>query len=586
MTYTQAVQYYLSQNPGVGLSTPEEQQAFNNWSASLGPGGFESFTPPGQAAPFAGHADLQAAYDAALRANTNLSWEDFAVEWANANPNDPRLDDPQFASSLGLELETGPAVNAEQALGDYALQQGQADILRDAERKKEAEQILAGYQPTFDAARGTIADMYPTVPGQNSAMLNSELAASDAAAKAQTDALNAQLATLSGSLTGELAAKAANIQNQVASLTAGLGTFTAAERTSLAQQVASQFQALDQEVAARRQALTAQLSTMGSAISAHDVAMRTALQAELGQLNAAQEPLNAARISGAQTIASSINLGAQAQQDRVRADAAQAGYVGSSTGTDMAIARAAIGGRQGAAEAMSNATIQNATDTAGIARYGANTEFNIAAGTAGANRDLGFYGAGENRTVSDYGAAGTRGISDFSSTGVRTIDNNANTGNLNISNFGAGETRTLGDYGATARKATTDFGAGEKRNISDTAAGRGLSLFSNDLQRRLAALSLPAQAVQQEFKVRGMADSYGQSGFDRTMNNLNYFRTNAGAAPSMATFTGNTGIDNGLDNLGAGIVSAAGGIAKANNYWASPKTTGPTIDSSGLNPIT
>jgi len=616
MTYDQAIQLYLTQNPGAKLETPEEQDAFNRWSGQLSGGSFEAHDP--NAAIFDKYPDLAQQFVAAKQTNPNLSAADFAIDWANKNPNDPRLDDAGFLGSVGIEIETGDDVPAEQAFGRYALDQAGGLIAGDAKRKDEAAAILASYKPGFDASRQLIADLSqgtdaqryfsenPDVadayaaakaanpsldanqfvrehwetwgrkegrnsPIRNSAVLNSELQASDDAAGKQITALNTQLGSLKENLGTELAAKTTNLQASLTALTSGLNTFTAAERASLGQQVASQFAALETEVASKRAAISQQLSTMGNAVSAYDVSMRTALQKELDQLNAAQEPLNAARISGAETIAASVNLGAQAQQDRVMADAAQAGYIGSSTGTDMAIARAAIGGRQGAAEAMGSAKIANATDTAGIARYGANTEFGIASNTAGATRDLGYFGAGENRALSDFSATGRRSISDFGSAGVRGIDNVANTGALNISNFGATEGRTIADYGAGATRANADFGAGEKRNIADTAAARGLSFFSQDLQRRLSALSLPAAAVSAEFQVRGMADAYGQSGFNTAMKNLNQFRTNAPAAPAATPFTGNTGYDSGIADLGAGMVSLAGGVAKANNYWSAPK---------------
>jgi hypothetical protein len=205
----------------------------------------------------------------------------------------------------------------------------------------------------------------------------------------------------------------------------------------------------------------------------------------------------------------------------------------------------------------------------GIARYGAGKEFGIADVTAGQTQDLAKFGATENRGISDYSSAGTKGISDFSSLGTRTISGNDATARRDISTFGAGANRTLADSGADAKLDVTKFGASEARNIGDSAASRGLAFYSNDLQRRLSALSLPAAAIDQEFKVRTAADQYGNSGFTMGMNNLQGFRTNAGAAPATQTDIVKP-ITSGMEVIGPAMVQVAGNIAKSQNYWSNP----------------
>lgn len=772
MTYDQALSVFQQANPNVDLSSQEGRDAFNAWSGSLGPGGFEAALAPGEVDIFADHPNIAAAYAQAAQASGGkLTRAEFAEQWANENPNDPILDDPKILTKFGLEPDTSNNVPVEDAWGRYAIDQGNKLIAGDAQRKIDANSLLKRYDSLFDSTRSTIADLAQTVnsrkyfaenpdvaaayeaakagdptltpekfaeqhwrqygqyegrasPMQASAALQSELAASALAEKQQLDALATQIQSMQSSLSEEVRAKATALAAQLQQLTQGLGTFTAAERASLTQQLATQVQALntetasrnaalDQELAtrggaitnfieqlkgnlsgelatrataiqqqiqaltqglgqytaaeraslqqqfdrdfasletelgARKTALEQQVAALGSAVSANDVALRNALATELQKLTAAQAPLNQARINAAQTTATAVNLAAQAEQDRVRATMAEQGYVGSSTGTDMALARAAIAGRQGAADALGQAQVANAADDAQIARYGAGKEAGIAERTAGANLDLASFGANESRSLADYGATGRRAIENTNSVGIRDIDRTANQGalgianfgatenraltdygattlrgigdtgatrqlnladygagsrreiadtgaselrgitnagalanreidltfnkgNLGISNFGATEGRALADYSASGTKGIADYSAGETRNIKDSAAGRGLAFFSNDLQRRLAALSLPEAAVSSEFNIRQMADDYGNSGLRSAMTLMSPFRTNAGAAPNAVPFTGYRPTDNGLDNVGAAMVSIGGNIAKANNWWSPP----------------
>ena len=368
---------------------------------------------------FANHPDLQSAYDAARQTNPNLTPSDFAVQWANAHPNDPRLNDPSFLQSVGLEDDNGPSVPLEQALLNYTSQMGRDDIAMDSQRRADATALLARYAPAFDGARNTIASIY------DGSILNSEYGANTEAANSQRTALNTQMD-----------------------------------------------------------------------------ARRAGLDDAIAQLTAAQEPLNAARLDAANTAATGVNLGVQSQRDQIMADFARDGYVGGSTGTDAALARASITGKQQAAEMLGAAKVANAGDTANIGRYG-----------------------------------------------------------------------------ATERRGLVDYGAGEARNISDSEAQRRLGFFSNDVQRRLSSLALPANAVQTEMQVRNMADDYGQSGYQRLMKNLQYFRTQGGSAPTSAPYLSKP-LDSGYENLGAGLISVAGNIGNANNWWAKPAA--PTGSLNGI----
>lgn len=371
------------------------------------------------------YPDLSSAYQAALKTTPGLSVHDFLVNWANTNPTDPRLSDTKFLSSVGLEVDPGTDLPAEQALLNYTLGQGQADVLADQQRKQVAADLLAKYNPVFDGARNTIAGIY------DGSLLKSEYGANDEAAASQQAALATQ---------------------------------------------------------------------MGQRRAAFDKA--------ISDIYAAQDPLNQARLDATRSQGTAVNLAAQAERDRVLANFARDGYVGGSTGTDAALFRASLAGRQGAAQAMGDAKVANATDLSGI-----------------------------------------------------------------------------GKYAATEGRSLADYGAGEQRNISDSAAQRKLGFFSNDIARRLSSLSLPTTALQTEFNVRNAADNYGQSGYSRLMQNLGYFRTNGGNAPTQQVYTqqANDAWGNTLNSVGAGITGLAGnallGYGKSNNWWSSPKTGGSGVTS-------
>lgn len=346
-----------------------------------------------------------------------------------------------------LDFQTtgaGSAVPTEQALyqsiyDQYVL----PDMARDAERRAEADRILANYGASLDGSRRTIAGIY------DGSILNEEYAASQRALNEQTAALETQIASLRGNL--------------------------------------------DTESQARAAALTTQLA----------------------ELRAAQDPLNQARLDAARSQATAINVAGETTLDNIRAQQAQRGYVGGSSGDSAAIARALALSRQNAAAQVGTARVTNATDDANISRFGAN----------------------ENRALADYTSGGIRQIGDYS--------------------------------------------AGEVRNVNDANSQRRLAYFDNDVARRLAALSLPAEAVSQEFNLRNLADDYGQSGARRSLDLLNWFKLGTSAPASSDPYYQNP-LSNGGEALGASLIGLGGNIASANNWWATPKTpTASTATSTG-----
>lgn len=253
---------------------------------------------------------------------------------------------------------------------------------------------------------------------------------------------------------------------------------------------------LRDEYAASAEAQAAQQA----ALAEQTAARRASLDTALAQMYAAQDPLNAERINAARASQNGVALAVQAERDRTMADFARDGYVGGSTGTDAALARTSIAGRQQAAELMGNARVQNASDMAGIGRFGAT----------------------EGRSVSD-------------------------------------------------------FDAQEKRGINDSAAQRKYSLFSDDFTRRLANLTTPSTLIQSRLGTAMAGEEFGQSGFDRFMKNLNYFRTSGQPAPQEQSFITpvNDTMGSAYQNLGAGLVSLGGSLGNSyfSKKWSNPGTT-------------
>lgn len=102
---------------------------------------------------------------------------------------------------------------------------------------------------------------------------------------------------------------------------------------------------------------------------------------------AALDPLAKERIRAADTLVAGINQSLESERDRLTAEAAAKGFVGSSSAEDAALLRATIGARQDAASTMGAAKVANATDRRGLfdetARGRASTEFGRLAGVRG-----------------------------------------------------------------------------------------------------------------------------------------------------------------------------------------------------------
>lgn len=429
--------------------------------------------------------------------------------------------------------------------------------------------------------------------------------AANDAFKTNLGALNQAVTALQGNLSGQLGERAAALSQQIATLNGNLDTLDATQRKAITDQIAGLQTNLEQAVATQRQALTDQLSALGTTATAEAQSRRTALQQEIAGLTAAQAPLAAARNQAAQLQATAVNVGLQSTKDQLTADAAKAGYIGGSTAQDAALARATIGARGQAAQAVSAANLANAGDTRDIAVRGATGERTIADALTSANRDIGVLGANDNRTLTGSLA-----------TGRQTIANQGVNSNAGLTNQTATTRAAIGAQGANTTFADQVFGADQKRSLSDALAQGQLGLTTNlsqqtlaatqqgnaakanyydqDYSRSLAAALAASQLPANLFSSLTAGDTYANSGTNRALGTLNWWSTTPTAAPTAggnAVTTNTTG--NSISQLGAGLLGAAVNVGAANKWWTSPTTgtgTGTTgtgnTQNGGINPAT
>ena len=461
--------------------------------------------------------------------------------------------------------------NAEDYLLQNAINNGLLDMEKDKDRAEQARNLQKQYDDIFKSGTSTLAGLYDgtQLKNENQAVdtatanllgsLDSQRIARTGALNTYTDAekaalakqitdknaaigvdvaarnkaLQAQIAAQQQAIQAEMATKNAALATDLNTRRGAISTEVDARNAALAAQGAARKDALGNEVSAYQSslaseldkkgaALTTEINTLGEAIKTATASRNTALAAELvsrkaaledevGKLRAAQEPLNAERLNAAQTQATAVNLASQAAQDRTLAQFAQDGYVGGSSGTDAALMRASIAGRQGAAEAVGNAKVANASDVAGIDRYSATQGRSLADYGSGQTRtiadadttqvqDLSKYGAGQNRTLSNYGAEQNRGISDYGAKEGRTLADFVSDQTRGITDYGSGQNRQLTDfgsiegrnlanYGAGQTRTAADFASGETRKVSDYGTGqiRTLSDFNADQGRTLSS---------------------------------------------------------------------------------------------------
>lgn len=279
------------------------------------------------------------------------------------------------------------------------------------------------------------------------------VAAQNTATQETLAALGEATAAMQQNLTGNLAAKAAALQQQLQTLYQNLDQLDATQKKALTDQIATMQGDLDQSIATQRQALTDQINALGLAADAQSVALRDALQKEIAGLTAAQAPLAQARLKAAELQATAVNVGLERTKDQLTATAAKQGFIGGSTAQDAALARATIDARQRAAEAVGGAETANAADTRDIGVRGATGERTIAEQLAKAKNDIATQGATGNAALTTAGAVGRQQLGDAGATGLASIINNTGTARAAIGAQGA--STTYGNVAAGADQAKT-----------------------------------------------------------------------------------------------------------------------------------
>lgn len=413
------------------------------------------------------------------------------------------------------------------------------------------------------------------------------IAAANQALQTQLGALSTATTALQGNLQGELAAKAAALQQQLATLNQNLDTLDATQRKALVDAIAAQQANLEQSIATQRQALQDQVAALGTAADAQAQAKRTALQEEIAGLTAAQAPLNAAREQAAQMQATAINVGLEHTKDQLTADNARAGFVGGSTVQDAALARATIGARGDAARAMGDARVLNATDDRQIGFRGATGQRTIADALADAQNAIAGTGATGNAALTGSLATGRRTLGDAAATGGQALTNQTALTRAAIGAQGANTTYGDAVGGAAGNRSLLDALAQGTYGLTSTNANQTLAAQQQgnaaratyqdqDYNRTLAgALALPGIAGQTATTLTGL-DNYAQSGLGRTQNLLSWWNTNPAAAPTpgaIATTAPTTGND--WANLGAGITKLGASGIDWTKIWGTKKPAVP-----------
>lgn len=495
------------------------------------------------------------------------------------------------AQQAATSIDTGTEMPLEQDLLNQALPRLLGDVEADAGRQTLADTLGQQAQDDYAAARNALS------PEENARRLAEELAQADVtsarlsdsagtAAAEQLAALQQSIASMQQNLTGDLAARASALQQQIASFTQNLNTFDATQREALAQQIAANQQNLETSIASQRQSLADEITALRGAADAQSVARKAALQAEIDGLTAAQVPMAEARLNSANALSTAINLGLEATTDQLTAQRAKQGYIGSSSFDDANLARATIGARQGAAQALGQARELNAGDIRTIQSRGATEGRTLADEYANNLLSISGREAAGGRTLADILAEGTRTIGDNSAAGTAAITANTGAQRMNIGNAGAAQTYQDQTMGSTQLRALLDSlaqGTGaiagvksqqqQQARDSGTTARQGYfdNAYTRGLSGTLARTGLGSQLTN---TLTGI-DDYAGSGLNRTQRALDWWATNPGAAPTPGytpAQASNSGND--IAGLGAGLLSAGINYGNANSWWQKPAGAG------------
>lgn len=493
----------------------------------------------------------------------------------------------------------------EQGLLQQALPGLLGDVSGDAGRRQLADTLSQQAQGDYANARNLLS------PEENARRLQEELKQADVTSgrlaesagtstSDQLKALQNSVAAMQGNLTGDLAAKAAALQAQIAAYNANLDSYDATQKKALADQIAANQKNLEDSIGAQRQSLTTEISGLRGAADAQSVARSAALQKEIDGLTAAQVPMAQARLDSANALASSINMGLQSTEDALTATRAKQGYLGGSSFDTGNLARATIGARQGAAQALGNARELNAGDTRAIQGQGATGQRSIADELAANQAAIAQREATGGRTLADALAGGTQAIGDTGAAGNAAITAGTGATRMGIGNAGATQGYQDQVFGSSQQKSLLDALAQGSNSISatqavqqqqarDTGTNARQGYFDNAYTRGLAgAVASPTLTSNLTNTLTGL-DNYANTGLARTLGTLGWWNTNQsqpstpGYVPVAASNSGND-----LAGLGAGLVSSAFNAANANKWWQTPaqNINGIPVVNSYNNPTT
>lgn len=296
------------------------------------------------------------------------------------------------------------------------------------------------------------------------------LQVNDTATNDKLTALGQQTGTLLGALGGELNRKLGNQDIAYSERSAALDDEIVAKDGGLASLLDRQLGNSAQAYTERTGAMNAELATKTGALSTELGQKQSALESQIAANRAAQTGVDTSRLRAAQNQMTSVNLGVQAAQDDIRAQQAQQGFVGGSAGTDAALARAAISGRQQAAGAMSSARMSNATDARGIDMQAASDRLGLSN-----------YGAGEQRSLTNYGADQRTAISGARTNADLASRNQYAAGKQDLTNYGANQRTAISGARTDANLANRNIFAGDERKISSDAAQQRFGIQSTGI---------------------------------------------------------------------------------------------------------
>lgn len=444
-----------------------------------------------------------------------------------------------------------------------------------------------GRQPTYTS---TVAQQQQ---GNAATAATAVIGAAGQAAASQLSALQSAITQSTQNLQGNLAAKASALTSAVASLNQNLTTLDASQKANLAAQIQSMQQDLQTSIDAQRTALTSEVQQLQGNSDAAAQARMAALNTELAGLNAAQAPLNAARLQGAEALSTAVNLGLTAAQKDILAKQAAGGFIGGSTMTDAALARATVDARQQAAGAIGSAEVANAADTRDIGVKGATQGYSIADALAGEKQSAANLGATGGAQLSGALAQGTQAIGDTGATALRTIGdstagNRAQIGNSAASQTyadtvgGANDLRTLQDTLSTGGYNIATALANNTQQARNTQAGANFSTGQNLFPNSVNAAGALAQLPGQQAATLTSLLPYGNAGLTNTQNALNWWATSNNPPQPTTTITQPSQTGNQVSQLGSGLLGGAFQVGNANNWWStSPTGTKATSPQNG-----